>query len=61
VLDQVDVAFHDQCSVASAGLPAILAERLRTKQTTDQLVDLGDRPGAAHPGRKVVPGGAEGI
>jgi hypothetical protein len=56
VLDQVDVAIDDQRSVAPAGvlLPAILAERLRTEWATDQLVDLGDRPGAAHPGRKLL-------
>jgi hypothetical protein len=56
VLDQVDIAFDDQRSVASAGLllPATLAERLGIEQVTDQLVDLGDRPGAAHPGRKLL-------
>jgi hypothetical protein len=56
VLDQVDIAFDDQRSVASAGLllPATLAERLGIEQATDQLVDLGDRPGAAHPGRKLL-------
>jgi hypothetical protein len=45
VLDQVDT-FDDQRSVAPAGLllPAILAERLRAEQVTDQLVELGDRP-----------------
>jgi hypothetical protein len=56
VLDQVDIAFDDERSVASAGLllPATLAERLGIEQVTDQLVDLGDRPGAAHPGRKLL-------
>src|SRR4029450_11660164 len=56
VLDQVDITFDDQRSVASAGLllPATLAERLGIEQATDQLVDLGDRPGAAHPGRKLL-------
>jgi hypothetical protein len=56
VLDQVDITFDDRRAVAPAGLPlpAILAERLRTEQATDQLVDLGDRPGAAHPGRKLL-------
>jgi hypothetical protein len=56
VLDQVDVAFDDVRAVASAGLllPAILAERLGIEQAADQLVDLGDRPGAAHPGRKLL-------
>ena len=56
VLDQVDIAFDDERAVASAGLllPATLAERLGIEQATDQLVDLGDRPGAAQPGRKLL-------
>jgi hypothetical protein len=56
VLDQVDVRFDDERAVASAGLllPATLAERLGIEQATDQLVDLGDRPGAARPGRKLL-------
>jgi hypothetical protein len=56
VLDQVDIVFDDEHAVASAGLllPATLAERLGIEQATDQLVDLGDRPGAAHPGRKLL-------
>jgi Transposase DDE domain group 1 len=56
VLDQVDIAFDDEHAVASAGLllPATLAERLEIEQATDQLVDLGDRPGAARPGRKLL-------
>jgi hypothetical protein len=55
-LDQVDVVFDDEHAVASAGLllPATLAERLGLEQAADQLVDLGDRPGAAHPGRKIL-------
>jgi hypothetical protein len=56
VLDQVEVAFDDERVVASAGLllAATLAERLGIEQATDQLVDLGDRPGAARPGRKLL-------
>jgi hypothetical protein len=55
-LDQVEITFDDERSVASAGLllPATLAERLGIEQATDQLVDLGDRPGAAHPGHKLL-------
>jgi hypothetical protein len=55
VLDQVEIAFHDPRAVAHAGLllPATLAERLGMEQATDQLVDLGERPGAARPGRKL--------
>jgi Transposase DDE domain group 1 len=56
VLDQVEIAFDDPRAVAHAGLllPATLAERLGIEQATDQLVDLGDRPGAARPGRKLL-------
>jgi hypothetical protein len=56
VLDQVEIGFDDERAVASAGLllPATLAERLGIEQATDQLVDLGDRTGAAHPGRKLL-------
>jgi hypothetical protein len=57
VLDQVDIAFDDQRVVASADLLlllATLAERLGIEQAADQLVDLGDQPGAAHPGRKLL-------
>jgi glucose/arabinose dehydrogenase len=54
--NQVDITFDDQGSVASAGLllPTTLAERLGIEQVTDQVVDLGDRLGAAHPGRKLL-------
>jgi hypothetical protein len=56
VLDQVDIAFDDPRAVAHAGLllPATLAERLGIEQATDRLVDLDDRTGAAHPGRKLL-------
>jgi hypothetical protein len=57
VLDQVDIAFDDERAVAGAGLllPATLAERLGIEQATDQLVDLGDRPGAARSGASCSP------
>jgi hypothetical protein len=35
-------------------LPAALAERLGLEAVIDELVDLGDRPGAHRPGRKVL-------
>jgi hypothetical protein len=56
VLDQVDITFDDPRAVAHAGLllPVTLAERLGIEQATDELVDLGDRTGAAHPGRKLL-------
>jgi hypothetical protein len=52
----VGIRFDDTHAVANAGLllPATLAERLGIEQTADQVIDLGDRPGAAHPGRKLV-------
>jgi Transposase DDE domain group 1 len=50
------VAFDDDHAVANAGLllPATLAERLEIEAVIDALVDLGDRPGAHRPGRKVL-------
>ena len=50
------VAFDDDHAVANAGLllPATLAERLGIEAVIDELVDLGDRPGAHRPGRKVL-------
>ena len=56
VLDQVDVAFDDERLVANAGLllPATPADRLGIEQAVDELIDLGERPGAARPGRKVL-------
>jgi hypothetical protein len=50
------VAFDDDHAVANAGLllPATLAERLGIEAVVDQLVHLGDRPGAHRPGRKVL-------
>jgi hypothetical protein len=35
-------------------LPATLAERLGIAQAADQLIDLGQRPGAARPGAKLL-------
>jgi hypothetical protein len=50
------VSFDDDHAVANAGLllPATLAERLEIEAVVDQLVDLGQRPGAHRPGRKVL-------
>jgi hypothetical protein len=49
-------AFDDDHAVANAGLllPATLAERLGIEAAIDRLVDLGDRPGAHRPGRKLL-------
>src|SRR4029453_2498564 len=67
-LDQLDVAVDDPRAVANAGLlPAALTQRLGIQRTADQLFDLGERPGAAHPGRKLLTlvhamlAGADGI
>jgi hypothetical protein len=54
--DRLAVAFDDEHAVASAGLvlPALLAQRLGIQQLADELIDLGLRPGAGHPGSKVL-------
>jgi Transposase DDE domain group 1 len=54
--DATRVVFDDERVVANAGvlLPAVLAERLGIEGLVDQAVDLGDRPGSANPGRKVM-------
>jgi hypothetical protein len=50
------VVFDDERVVANAGvmLAALLAERLGIEALVDDCVQLGARPGAAHPGRKVM-------
>jgi hypothetical protein len=55
-LDQLDTRFDDTHAIANAGLllPATLAQRLGIEQTADQLIDPGERAGAAHPGRKLL-------
>ena len=54
--DRLAVAFDDERVVANAGvlLPAVLADRLGIEVLVDRTVDLGDRSGAANPGRKVM-------
>lgn len=54
--DRFTVAFDDERVVANAGvmLPALLAGRLGIEALVDGRVDLGNRPGAANPGRKVM-------
>jgi hypothetical protein len=53
--DSVVVEFDDERLVANAGvlLPASLIERLGIERLVDRTVELGDRRGAARPGRKV--------
>jgi len=54
--DRVGVVFDDERAVASAGivLPAALAGRLGIEALVDRSVVLGDRPGAANAGAKVM-------
>src|SRR5579863_771167 len=54
--DAARVVFDDERAVANAGvlLPAVLAGRLGIEALVDLTVDLGDRAGAANPGRKVM-------
>lgn len=55
-VDGLDVVFDGDGLVANAGLllPATLAERLGVEALADEVIDLGGRPGAARPGRKVL-------
>src|SRR4051812_45786777 len=54
--DRFVVAFDDERTVANAGvmLPALLASRLGIEALVEDRVELGERPGAANPGRKVM-------
>src|SRR5437870_1607961 len=53
--DSVAVEFDDVRLVANAGLilTSTLINRLGLERLVDRMVDLGQRPGAAKPGRKV--------
>jgi hypothetical protein len=55
-LDRVRVAFDDARAVSDAGivLVATLAARLGIEALAERFVRLGDRVGAANPGRKVM-------
>jgi len=55
-LDRLRVEFDDERAVANAGLllAATVASRLEIERLIDETVDLGGRPGAARPGRKVL-------
>jgi hypothetical protein len=54
--DSVGAEFDDARLIADAGLVlvATLSRRLGIKQMVDKMVHLGERAGAAHPGRKVL-------
>jgi len=55
-LDRLAFAFDDERVVANAGLllASTLAGRLGIEQVVDETLDLGGRPGAARPGRKLL-------
>src|SRR6266705_2831156 len=55
-VDRFALAFDDERAVANAGLvlASTLAGRLAIEQIVDETVDLGTRPGAARPGRKLL-------
>jgi Transposase DDE domain group 1 len=55
-LDAVEVVFDDERAVCDAGivLVATLAQRLGIEGLVDEGVELGDRPGAANAGAKVM-------
>ena len=55
-LDRLDTAFDDDRLVADAGLllPATLAAHLGLKDLVDEHLDLGERPGRANAGDKLL-------
>ena len=55
-LDRVDTAFDDDRLVADAGLllPATLASHLGLKELVERHLDLGDKPGRANAGDKLL-------
>ena len=55
-LDRLDTAFDDDRLVADAGLllPATLAAHLGLKDLVDERLNLGDRPGRANAGDKLL-------
>jgi hypothetical protein len=55
-VDRFGCAFDDERAVANAGLvlASTLAGRLGIEQVIDETLDLGRRPGAARPGRKLL-------
>jgi len=55
-LDRLDTAFDDDRLVADAGLllPATLASHLGLKELVDEHLDLGERPGRANVGHKLL-------
>ena len=54
--DRIQIAFDDHRLVANAGLllPVTLAQHLGLREVVDSHVDLGDAPGRANPGDKLM-------
>ena len=54
--DRIQIAFDDHRLVANADLllPATLARRLGLPELVQQGLDLGDAPGRANPGDKIM-------
>ena len=54
--DRIQIAFDDHRLVANAGLilPVTLAQHLGLRELVDNHVDLGDAPGRAYPGDKML-------
>ena len=54
--DRIQIAFDDHRLVANAGLllPVTLAQHLGLRELVDSHVDLGDAPGRANPGDKLL-------
>ena len=54
--DRIQIAFDDHRLVANAGLllPVTLGRHLGLPQLVDRHLDLGDAPGRANPGDKVL-------
>ena len=55
-LDRLGLVFDDERAVANAGLVLVstLVERLGIEQVIDETLELGERAGAARPGRKLL-------
>ena len=55
-LDRIQIAFDEHRLVANAGLllPAALARHLGLSQLVQQRLDLGDAPGRANTGDKIM-------
>ena len=54
--DRMQITFNDHRLVANAGLllPVTLAQHLGLRELVDNHVDLGNAPGRANPGDKVM-------